>query len=977
MPDRPEWGTLTIEVPDFLESTRDAINSVAEFLVAMLDIALAALQLVKSFLTMFLNPILSLLQQIIDTINALIQDIRQMGLYITGDWKLCEYPFDNLRGGYSNYERRMITRLTDRTDPTRPDVSGLTTVFGLFFYLSVDISEIQRLIAFIMRLIAFFKQNWESNTLPNVNITEVRYGLDAIDIMNPVAMGDAFKQLADAGWTGQVPQTAQVRFKTSTPNKNFPFNPFPANTLGPDGFIVTVSSIADGISIRYDKPQSNTTTKPSTSDPNQQAQPRDYGLVRTTDGKPIKLYGGAEMLSIPASLGFNHGTANGAPVTGSTRIYGYTNSANNAPIPIDNMYGYFQRTFYMDQTQVVFQSFIGEYSFNLTLDQMPFDGDLEIGSDGKVEIKEVLDQDGNKQRASTVYVRIAACNKGALNYNYKYNFSDGKVTSMAAAPGYVVVPQANGLNVTDIGQWSRPQRVTFPNANTAKYLQAVKAALVVLVLCRPDLITLPELEQLLTPEQIQKINNGQLIVEGTAKEECGLESLKPLLRVLYDGVYGPSEQWKRTGESPLDFRKNLERRINKFVQDMYSRTGPMPDVEKMVVENTEVLRSAKWGDILDSSGLFENPSELGPLGSSAFRGATILESVNTEVAPGGDLSVGLALNPWCLLIENADQKLMVDGLIQGRSPQMFEANTGDSILLSRTVQAAEVDSYLATLPSNIKAIYESIRREENGDILVPVDTYNNMNKMKEGMMEGSGDHSPVIYSNRADIEASVPGYTLQGATIAYARTILTGYDTGVLISEARIALGVAGGIWNRSDDGNWIAIRFFDMMPGIGDVLETIRNWIEAIKKAIQSIIDAIIKYIEWLEARIIELQQLIRRINALLQELLGFLFQVPPCSALVCLSQGTNGLLSDFVSAQTKPFDSPLAYGAGIAVVIPLVPGIPPFVYELLLALFQKKDGRPDVDGTLAGLDPPDGIPLNGLPGPPEESEDDPPDVL
>ncbi|MEI6297645.1 MAG: hypothetical protein WCO84_08495, partial [bacterium] len=63
-----QWGTITVQVPDFLADVRDAINSVAQFLVSVLDIVLAALNLVKSFLVGFLDPIMAFIQVVIDFI---------------------------------------------------------------------------------------------------------------------------------------------------------------------------------------------------------------------------------------------------------------------------------------------------------------------------------------------------------------------------------------------------------------------------------------------------------------------------------------------------------------------------------------------------------------------------------------------------------------------------------------------------------------------------------------------------------------------------------------------------------------------------------------------------------------------------------------------------------------------------------------------------------------------------------------------
>ena len=165
-----EWGTISFELPDFLTDVREAINSIAEFLLAFLDIALEALQLIKAFAVGFLDPLAALVQAVIDQINALLDNLKDLGIYITGDWALLEHPYDDLRGGFTEYERRMVARMTDFTDPTRPDVSSAVEVFAAFFYLSVDFSGISRLVQFVRQLLDMFNQSFNPSGSPPVPV---------------------------------------------------------------------------------------------------------------------------------------------------------------------------------------------------------------------------------------------------------------------------------------------------------------------------------------------------------------------------------------------------------------------------------------------------------------------------------------------------------------------------------------------------------------------------------------------------------------------------------------------------------------------------------------------------------------------------------------------------------------------------------------------------------------------------------------
>ena len=196
-------------------------------------------------------------------------------------------------------------------------------------------------------------------------------------------------------------------------------------------------------------------------------------------------------------------------------------------------------------------------------------------------------------------------------------------------------------------------------------------------------------------------------------------------------------------------------------------------------------------------------------------------------------------------------------------------------------------------------------------------------------------------------------------------------------SQAALALSVAASAIRRSpEDGEWISIRWLDQYPAIDEILTIIQQWIEAIGKSLGSLLDSLMKYIEFIEARIIEIQQLIKRINGLIQSLLGFSFLLPKCAALALVSNGTGGILADLVSAENKPQDSPLSYGAGIAVVIPYGPGP---AMEIVRAFLGTEDGSQDIDGTISSQDslPAPVFSVEAIPEDVPIPPSEPPDVL
>jgi hypothetical protein len=131
-------------------------------------------------------------------------------------------------------------------------------------------------------------------------------------------------------------------------------------------------------------------------------------------------------------------------------------------------------------------------------------------------------------------------------------------------------------------------------------------------------------------------------------------------------------------------------------------------------------------------------------------------------------------------------------------------------------------------------------------------------------------------------------------------------------------------------------------------------------------------KAIEGLEARIVELQQMIKRLDSLMQSLSGLTFLLPQCSGLITISNGTGGVLADLVSSQNKPADSPLAYGGGFLLLLPIPPGTT-YLLDFLMQVFGIATGNPTLNGSLGPIPTATGI--GDLPAAPPSSPE--PDVL
>jgi hypothetical protein len=838
-PDMNQWGTVTFQIPDQLEAVRDKINTTAEFLVSVLDIALTALELVKTFLVGYLDPIGALVAAIIAEVESLVTDMRQLGIYITGDWKLLKWPYNDLQGGFQDYQRRMIGRLTDTTDPTRPDVSANTKVLAMFFYMSANTSDVDRLVVFVRKLMAFFRQSvTQEGSLPIPVPGTVQYGADAVSILNPSSIPEAFAK------SPTPPALAKISWGMTSTSARSPFNPIPP--LPPGGFIVSVSTVQDGLKVVFDAPQSNTSLQPSVTDATKTAQPREYGPVRIQDsGTPLVLFGGSDMVQV-GFLDYNGYLENGVPKAGKSRVYGQLATGSDGVIPLEELYvtssGQYlmQRVFYVPQDSKWASWATGGYGFVLAKDDMPYTCVWEKQSDGTI-----IPKAGSIELATTAYVRIAAVSPLAYEKQLQYVF--GPPNGRAGRP-YIDAILDNKLSSPDLGAWSRPVRVTFPGGNTQVYLEALKAALLVLVLSRPDLKLYDPSFQ---PLEVQKnVLAGKIVRDGEVKANCGLEKMVHLTDMVIENYQ--TSITKVGVKTPRDFRKMLLDSIERVAHNIYNTTGQNTQIEKIVAEQTKYLRTVTWGEILLANNL--NLSKKSP----AMAKSTLLQSLESQ-----DTTLGLAMNPWCIAGDDVSA-LVVDrwmrikgGVIRGRNPHMFEVFEGGvspAIPGDVIVPADKVGDFLDQVAPSMVEFYTPFLQSD-GSILVPEDRRALLDGLSVSIfIHGSADRSPVFYydyDGLVKLQSGMKNYNYKEmGTMFYCRGLFANTNGGQIFQEAATALQIAAAAITRSSqDSAWIALRAFDIFPAMDDFFETLANWMKSLQKSIKSIVDTIKRYIEFIEA--------------------------------------------------------------------------------------------------------------------------------
>ena len=1004
-----EWGTVSFVVPDFMDEIRDTVNDFMELLIGFLEVANLALEFAKAFLTAFLDPLTALIEAIIEEINALITDLSQIGIYITGDWALLGWPPEDLRGGYQAYERRMVARLTDRNDPTRPEVSSKTTVLGFFTYLSVAPSDIERLFNSVLGFIDLFGLSFFADTskLPIPNLLEVYYGAETANVINFSSMIDTLTT-----FDGTPPQKARVTWEAVPASAKSPLNPFPV--LGPSGFIVTVSVFEDGIPLRYSRPKGNTDKK----DPKDkktggdQVQPREYGVVRDSNAQPVVLHGGAEMLAFtgspfeyntnidigstdPVTEVFTEGT--GLPKDGTAQVFGMLTPADNEIIPLEEL-GLatelgrpgdgrgkefaFQRTFLIESDIAIIHWFAGEFSAVFDLADMPATG-IMTGTDGLFRFTP-NNQDGegkatSESKATSYYVRAWSVGKEVAEATVvpQWDFTTDAAKQNQFTSGQ---PFLIGLKSgeSSIGFPSTPRKITFAGAHTSAYLTALQTALMVLVLSRVDLPLLEELRTLKGDKTVDKYKDGKWAGQGFALLETTLEPSRFLLKSLFADI----KEIEKAGLSPQAFRTTLYTRIKQFTLEMYERSGPNPISEKAVVEATVQLRAYTWRDVFDGIDVdvgehFADHAE----SQGVNLETTLFEGLNPDNPMSALLEFGVAPNIFSMgaAFEEVEILFTIPGAIQGRPPMFSEWNGGEITVVVEESDPAKVTQLIESSIPSLRDFYEKWRQKD-GTLLAPVGHAQAKQEIvDERRVTGSADLSPVFYAGLSGLRnlRRIKGSSKADTSIwqrtffcrSFFRKAFIGTTEGGLLLQSAIALNTASAAFDRApEDGEWIAIRLFDAFPMLEEFLAAIENWVRSINAAIKSIADTIIKYIEFVQAQIVELQQLIRRINSLITSLLSFSFALPSFSGVMMVSNGTDGLLGDFITAENKPSDSPQSYGAGVAIVVPFAP-------TFLLDLIFLGVNAPSTE-TLT-IRPPPAIGVEELPEAALEAPSDEPDVL
>ncbi len=547
-----------------------AVDTVLSFIIAVLNIVQAILSVIKVFLVGLLDPIKPIIEAIIEEIRNIINDLRQLGVYMASDKNLFKAPFSDLVGGYAAYERRMLARLLDATDPNRPNFSTSSAVLALFAYVSAEDAVL--LIKLIFQIIAFFgdKDPVYTRLYPPPTTPRILFG--------PTGTFN-FKNLSSALSASSVPDSISITWEMPTSGGFF--------TSAPKGFLIHVSTTPDGYGVLAYSPNSTGTMKISDL-------PKNFLVgINPADGAPLKLYGGA------SDLGTGDRARNYSEFQKTTpqsiRLF-LTQGQNSPPFDPDLMirdtdvpHGaatYFVKTGWIPSMGPgqTFTAYLPKSSLPKKITPV-FDG-----AEVNLEVEET----------DTFYIRVRALTKTYVSNIgidsappgspelikdsslHPFNVSIDSVRASLSDKYLVPTPPSTEVSFQDFTEPSSPAVVTFPSSSLKDYVYVVQTAVLVAILCRIDLI-----EQPVDDEGNPYFAKGTYVT-GRA---TGLEGVTNIL-----SRFGVNPSTFYNESDPFTFRKKLLR-ITQGITNLLMASPPSQGVMDLVVESASDLINFNWKDL--------------------------------------------------------------------------------------------------------------------------------------------------------------------------------------------------------------------------------------------------------------------------------------------------------------------------------------------------------------------------------------------
>jgi|13_taG_2_1085334.scaffolds.fasta_scaffold00002_101 hypothetical protein len=245
------WGHVGVAKDNafyqLLDETKEKTDAIFEVVNLTFDLVNSALDFIASLLIDFTNPLKPIIEEIIALLESFISDLRNLGWYVTWDKKEFKKPAEKLLGGYPAFESRMIKKLLDLKDPTRPNFSPESKVFAMTFFAGADASKLGAIIAYIKKLLKLFlsfKGDSDKAEAP-INVQVGYYN----DLVGDIEIPNLYKPDG-------------VRIKWNLPAPPSTNKVFPKTFILPDYFLFSVATriTNDKIATKRRVPRSPTET---------------------------------------------------------------------------------------------------------------------------------------------------------------------------------------------------------------------------------------------------------------------------------------------------------------------------------------------------------------------------------------------------------------------------------------------------------------------------------------------------------------------------------------------------------------------------------------------------------------------------------------------------------------------------------------------------------------------------------------------
>ena len=233
-----EWDGVSIPESggfyDFLDTVKDSSDATFGVINSALTVAQTALGFAQSLLAGVDLPLTIVLKEVIKIIEDYKRDLNNAGAYFTYDKeivRLLDDPY-KLSGGYAAMESRMIGKLSNPIDPTRPVFSDQAVVLSYLFHVGADPSSAMRVFKTIKQIVDLFSSNPVSAELPppaGVGVTFYENFLGSELELSPTEVS-----------RDNTPDGLKVKW--TLPRPKTPNSLFPSFAVPPEGFYVVVST---------------------------------------------------------------------------------------------------------------------------------------------------------------------------------------------------------------------------------------------------------------------------------------------------------------------------------------------------------------------------------------------------------------------------------------------------------------------------------------------------------------------------------------------------------------------------------------------------------------------------------------------------------------------------------------------------------------------------------------------------------------